>query len=74
MSHRIEYIDAPGVRAEGPHLQAMRKKVAGLLKRTASSFPGAQPVSFARRHLEELRQQEYVMRRLLHRRLSELPC
>jgi len=58
MSNRIGFIDAPGVKAEGPHLQAMRKKVAALLKRTASNFPGAQPISFARRHLDELRQQE----------------
>ena len=68
MSNRIENIASPGVRAEGPHLQAMRKKVAALLQRQANNFPGAQPVSFARRHLKELRQQEYVMRKPVYRR------
>jgi mRNA guanylyltransferase len=51
-------IAAPGIKAE-PHLTAQfREEVAGLLERKSLSFPGAQPVSFARRHLEELTKQE----------------
>jgi len=35
-----------------------RTRVADLLKRKVKSFPGAQPVSFSKKHFEELRQQE----------------
>lgn len=52
---------APGIKAE-PHLvQSFREEVASLLERNSLGFPGAQPVSFARRHLEELTKQEYVL-------------
>jgi mRNA guanylyltransferase len=51
-------IDAPGVKAE-PHLtHKFREEVAALLDRKSLSFPGAQPVSFARKHIEELTKQE----------------
>ncbi len=51
-------ISAPGIKAE-PHLaQKFREEVAALLDRKSFGFPGAQPVSFARRHLEELTKQE----------------
>jgi len=51
-------IAAPGIKAE-PHLaQKFREEVATLLDRKSLSFPGAQPVSFARRHIEELTKQE----------------
>jgi len=54
-------IATPGIKAE-PHLAAeFREEVARLLERKSLSFPGAQPVSFARRHLEELTKQEYVL-------------
>lgn len=56
----IERIDSPGVKAEGQLLMGLRKEVASLLGRAQNSFPGAQPVSFARRHLDELMQKEYV--------------
>lgn len=59
----IVSIAEPGVKAAGPLLYAMRKEVADLLGRHQTSFPGAQPVSFARQHLEELTKQECVFDR-----------
>ena len=51
-------ITEPGIKAE-PHLtHEFREEVAALLDRKSLSFPGAQPVSFARRHIEELTKQE----------------
>lgn len=54
----IESIDEPGIKAEGPLIHTMRREVADLLGRQQTSFPGAQPVSFARQHLDELTKQE----------------
>lgn len=56
----IERIDNPGVKAEGQLLYDLRREVAKLLGRSHIGFPGAQPVSFARKHLEELMQKECV--------------
>lgn len=56
----IQSIAEPGIKAEGQLLYTMRKEVADLLGRQQSNFPGAQPVSFARKHLEELTRQEYA--------------
>lgn len=55
---QIESISEPGIKASGPLLYQMRKEVAELLGRHQTSFPGAQPVSFARQHLDELTRQE----------------
>lgn len=55
----IESIGEPGIRAAGDVLHTMRNEVAQLLNRNQRSFPGAQPVSFARSHIEELRKEEY---------------
>lgn len=56
----ISRIDNPGVKAEGKLLFDLRREVAKLLGRNQISFPGAQPVSFARKHLDELMQKEYA--------------
>lgn len=44
-----------------PHEEAdfFRSRVTDLLERRHTSFPGAQPVSFARKHLQELQRTEY---------------
>lgn len=54
----ITSLSEPGLKAEGPLLSTMRREVADLLERNQLGFPGAQPVSFARQHLEELTRQE----------------
>lgn len=53
--------DMPGTRAEGDLLDTMRHEVAQLLHRQQLGFPGAQPVSFASRHLLELQKQDYYV-------------
>ena len=60
VSCRITSIEAPGLKIEGQLLHRMRSEVAELLQRKNLGFPGAQPVSFARKHLEELTATEYV--------------
>jgi mRNA guanylyltransferase len=54
----ITSIEEPGVKAQGELLHAMRREVADLLDRSSTNFPGAQPVSFARQHLQELMREE----------------
>ena len=51
----------PGVKAQPPLLYSFRHEVANLLGRDNPSFPGAQPVSFAARHLLELQRQDYYV-------------
>ncbi|ERF70410.1 hypothetical protein EPUS_05229 [Endocarpon pusillum Z07020] len=50
-----------GVKANHQLAQEFRHEVANLLGRHQTSFPGAQPVSFASRHLSELRHQDYYV-------------
>lgn len=75
--YRLQHTDRPGIKAEGPLLYNMRGEVARLLGRDNTNFPGAQPVSFARKHLQELRNDECVflspsvpIKRLLRRGLT----
>jgi mRNA guanylyltransferase len=58
MTGPVASIEAPGIKIDGKLLHNMRTEVARLLDRNSTNFPGAQPVSFARRHLEELTKQE----------------
>ncbi|KAI0538514.1 mRNA capping enzyme [Xylaria digitata] len=58
---QIQSIDEPGLRASGDLLMSMRKEVANLLCRSSIGFPGAQPVSFSRKHLDELRREDYYV-------------
>ncbi|CAJ2510161.1 Uu.00g060610.m01.CDS01 [Anthostomella pinea] len=57
----IQSIDQPGLKATGQLLYGLRQEVAEILKRSSTGFPGAQPVSFARRHIDELRREDYYV-------------
>ena len=54
----IRSITEPGIKLSREVLPELRREVADLLGRSQTSFPGAQPVSFARKHLLELTKQE----------------
>ncbi|KAK9473606.1 mRNA capping enzyme, catalytic domain-containing protein [Dipodascopsis tothii] len=52
----------PGVKAPPDVAHTLRQQVARLLQRNAYSFPGAQPVSFAKRHIvENLAAEDYFV-------------
>ncbi|KAI9886508.1 MAG: hypothetical protein M1823_001688 [Watsoniomyces obsoletus] len=53
--------EIPGIKAERHLADHFRKEVAQLLGRRGLGFPGAQPVSFARRHIAELQSQDYYV-------------
>ncbi|KAH8594997.1 mRNA capping enzyme, catalytic domain-containing protein [Bisporella sp. PMI_857] len=57
----ISSIEAPGFKATGIILQTLREEVARLLGRKSVMFPGAQPVSFARKHLKALTEKDYYL-------------
>ncbi|KAA8564140.1 hypothetical protein MFRU_032g00920 [Monilinia fructicola] len=61
MSGPVTDIQSPGIQAHGDVLHNMRKEVAKLLNRSNTNFPGAQPVSFTRRHLDELMREDYYV-------------
>ncbi|MCJ1411810.1 Dcp1p-Dcp2p decapping enzyme complex alpha subunit [Ptychographa xylographoides] len=51
----------PGIKADRQLKITLATEVAHLLGRESTSFPGAQPVSFAARHLLELQKQDYYV-------------
>ena len=51
----------PGQKILGDDLWVLRNQVAQLLDRSNTSFPGAQPVSFAARHKLDLQKQDYFV-------------
>ncbi|KAI8720826.1 MRNA-capping enzyme subunit alpha [Fusarium sp. LHS14.1] len=57
----ITSIAEPGIKATFEMRKELRSKVSALLERNSMSFPGAQPVSFARQHLDELTRQDYYV-------------
>ncbi|KKY20881.1 putative mrna-capping enzyme subunit alpha [Phaeomoniella chlamydospora] len=50
-----------GIKADDDLAHMFRQEVARLLGRTNTNFPGAQPVSFAARHIAELTRQDYYV-------------
>ncbi|KAI1761735.1 mRNA capping enzyme, alpha subunit [Hypoxylon sp. FL1150] len=57
----IQSIDEPGRKPPPEVTQSLRKDVANLLHRGSTGFPGAQPVSFCKKHLEELCREDYYV-------------
>ena len=51
----------PGVKANDALTRQFRYEVAQLLGRSQVTFPGAQPVSFSNRHIEELKERDYYV-------------
>ena len=51
----------PGLKVDRDLVHALRQDVARLLGREKPNFPGAQPVSFAARHILELQKQDYYV-------------
>jgi mRNA guanylyltransferase len=61
--------EIPGFKAPEELAAEFRHEVARLLNRNKLTFPGAQPVSFTRRHLEALCDEEYVSQSFAFARL-----
>ncbi|CAI6334496.1 unnamed protein product [Periconia digitata] len=51
----------PGFLLSAQDSESLKRDVAQLLERDNIRFPGAQPVSFARKHLAEIQQREYFL-------------
>ncbi|PGG95566.1 hypothetical protein AJ80_09938 [Polytolypa hystricis UAMH7299] len=61
MGNYVPDLDAIGIKAEPRLAEQFKREVAALLDRSSLSFPGAQPVSFSARHLQELQRQDYYV-------------
>ncbi|PWY92921.1 mRNA capping enzyme, alpha subunit [Aspergillus heteromorphus CBS 117.55] len=61
MGNSVPDLDAIGIKAEPDLADQFRREVAGLLGRNNLNFPGAQPVSFSRRHIDELQREDYYV-------------
>ncbi|KAI1804379.1 mRNA capping enzyme, alpha subunit [Daldinia bambusicola] len=61
MALPIQSIDEPGIKVPPDVVAGLRQEVASLLHRSSTAFPGAQPVSFTRKHLEELMREDYYV-------------
>ncbi|KAL4885340.1 mRNA capping enzyme, catalytic domain-containing protein [Aspergillus karnatakaensis] len=61
MGNSVPDLDAVGMKAEPELADQFRREVADLLGRKNLNFPGAQPVSFSRRHLTELQHADYYV-------------
>jgi mRNA guanylyltransferase len=54
--------EMPGFKADGELLKVLRDEVSKLTgSRNGNTFPGAQPVSFQRKHLDELSRKDYFL-------------
>lgn len=60
MSGSLPELESVGQLMNRDLADMLRRQVAGLLGRNNSNFPGAQPVSFSRKHLWELKSKECV--------------
>ncbi|KAL1957186.1 hypothetical protein VTO42DRAFT_6220 [Malbranchea cinnamomea] len=61
MGSSVPDLDKVGIKAEPQLADQFRREVAQLLGRNSLSFPGAQPVSFASRHILELQREDYFV-------------
>ncbi|KAL2355777.1 mRNA capping enzyme alpha subunit [Cryomyces antarcticus] len=61
MGGAVPLLSDVGEKADNETADYYRREVAHLLNRRQLSFPGAQPVSFCRHHIEELQRTDYLL-------------